>query len=283
MKHFLDTSVVRQYFFASRPYKKYFKEQFKKNPCYISKYVKMEFNRSYLSNIIDFYITLRIPSIESISDAISIWNEKFSSRELKSILHLINELLASSILDYSSVKDKDKALRNLESYIKRIALKIRKQFKDIGSNATRCTRAMIELSSSYSEDPSADIIEFRKKIGDTEKCQNECKIVDFVTRRFKAEIDSCIKCKKELRAPSKTENKGFVKIGDNLERIITAEEIKCTCTTCSGIGDAIITLELPDSMRLETLDYSFEHFCPILKKTFFRHPSHTAFFKTIAS
>lgn len=281
MKHFLDTSVARHIILGSTPYKKYLLAQFGDNPTYISKYVQMEFNRGYLCNIIDFYFTLHLSSVPTISDAMKIWSDKFSSRELKAVIQLAADLFNANRLDFISIKDKSTALRILESYIKRIALKFRKSFKDIGANTTRCARALIDLSSSDTNDAKKNIQDFQQKINSTSTCRNECNIGDFITRRFKFEIDKYIKNGENLLNPQKPENKGFISIIETLKKISEKGEGYCTCTACSKIGDAIIALELPTSMRLETLDYSFEHLCPPLNKSFKRHISQSAVIKSL--
>ncbi|MBR8838604.1 MAG: hypothetical protein DSM106950_32540 [Stigonema ocellatum SAG 48.90 = DSM 106950] len=87
-EHFLDTSVARSKLLATQTYKQYFELQFADQPLYISNYVQMEIRRSYLINLISFYFVLRLETINSISDAIALWSNRFKTSSLKAILQL---------------------------------------------------------------------------------------------------------------------------------------------------------------------------------------------------
>jgi hypothetical protein len=54
-EHFLDTSVARSIILATQLYQHYFKSQFNNKNLYISNYVRMEIQRSYLINIISLW------------------------------------------------------------------------------------------------------------------------------------------------------------------------------------------------------------------------------------
>ncbi len=64
--HFLDTSVARPLILSSNRYKKYFKKCFGSDALYISEYVQMEFMRSWISSVLDFYFLLDMPGVETI-------------------------------------------------------------------------------------------------------------------------------------------------------------------------------------------------------------------------
>lgn len=69
-KHFLDTTVLRPMLLGVEQYRKYFKTQFNNDHLYVSKYVQMEFKRSYICSILDFYFHLNNPRINTIGDAV---------------------------------------------------------------------------------------------------------------------------------------------------------------------------------------------------------------------
>jgi len=237
----------------------------------------MELKRSYLCSIIDFYYVLHLPSVPTIGDAIKIWSDRYSARDLKAVLHLVGELLANNRLDFSKISDKDSAVRVLESYIRRFALKVRKYFKEIGINTTRCARSIIDIPIVKANASVDDIRAFMEKINDTDKCREQCTIGAFIFERFIAQIEKFIRIGKKVSNPDRKENRGFAKIITQLQELLNRGEQYCTCTVCAVIGDAVIALELPSNMRLETLDYSFDHLCPIIGKSHFRHvPQSTA-------
>ena len=71
VKHFLDTSVLRPLISSSTRVKKYYENILEGN-LYYSSYVKMEFIRGFIIPSMNFYSTLKMPNITSISDALSV-------------------------------------------------------------------------------------------------------------------------------------------------------------------------------------------------------------------
>jgi hypothetical protein len=271
VKHFLDTSIARQLLAGSRPYKKYLYRQLNRESVYVSKYVQMELRRSYLCNIIDFYYVLHMPSVPTIGDAMKIWSDRFPVRELKAVLQLVGDLFTTNQLNISRVSDKNSGLRILESFIRRFALKVRKSFKEIGINMTRCARAAIDLPVVRSKMSVDDIRVFIERINDKAACRKQCSIDGFIFQRFREDMERFIRKGNGLSNPKSKENKGFTGIITELQEILHKGEEYCTCDTCAKIGDAVIVLEVPFYMRLETLDYAFEHLCPVVGKAFVRH------------
>lgn len=109
-KYFLDTSAVRPVLVGSKIYKQYFKNQFKDGQMYDSQYLQMEFRRSYIRNILNFYFLLDMPHIETVGEALKIWSNKYKSSELKAIHQFIGDLLNAKQL---GLDDKKKALREI--------------------------------------------------------------------------------------------------------------------------------------------------------------------------
>lgn len=66
-----------------------------------------------------------------------------------------------------------------------------------------------------------------------------------------------------------------MKIAEKLDAILR-EEVLPSCKQCEAIGDAVISLEVPQGMCLEHSDYSFDHLCEVIEKPHFRHPSEKA-------
>ena len=71
-KQFLDSSVLRLLFHGTREYKKYLSSQLAGGDTYISKFVQMEFRRSFLRSLMNFIETLDMPHIETIDDALKL-------------------------------------------------------------------------------------------------------------------------------------------------------------------------------------------------------------------
>jgi hypothetical protein len=270
--HFLDTSILRHKIHGSSKYKQYLSEQIGDKDVYVSKYVKMEFNRSFLCNLINFYFTLHMPCYKTVSDAVAVWSDRFKSSELKAIIQFIAIYLSTHNLDLNDIKEKNKSLRLIESYIKRIALTTQGHFKDIGTNSARCGLADIELGTSDEMTAYDDIQKFKENFDNKSKHGNECNVAKFLMVKFKSQVKKYIDSADKISSPSSSKNRGFVNIANSLKLIQDGKE-GCSCKVCEKIGDVIVALEMPPNMRMETVDYSFEHLCPLINKKVFRHPS----------
>jgi len=270
-KHYLDTSILRPLIIGTQNYKKYLNDQFGNEPCYISKFIQMEFSRSYLLNIIDFYFTIRLPTMLTIANAINYWSNKYKSSQLKAIIQLVaTEVLKWRSIDFHRPQDKSKGLRQLERVIKRIELKLRRQFKDTGIDSTRCARAAISIKES-SEDKAIDFRNFLEAFNNEEACRNKCRIDHFLLTRYLSEIKKFVKKAESL--PTNDNTKGFKKIAKYLTSLLEKGDKLCSCKMCSKVGDAVITLDAPSNMRLEHIDKAFDYLCPIIDQPHKRHPS----------
>ncbi|MDO8736787.1 MAG: hypothetical protein Q7K29_06860 [Thermoleophilia bacterium] len=277
-KHFLDTSVARSFLLGSNNYRKYFKEQFGSDRLYVSAYVLMEFKRSYLCQIINFYFLLDMPSVHTISDAIQAWSNRFKTSELKAVLQLVSQLFAMRTLDLNNIKHKEIALRAIGQYVKRLEIKTRRGFINIGKNEIQCARAKVTLKFQNQMDFTEDFRAFLYDINEIEVCRENCSVNDFILIRHKAPVESFIKHSEVLCSPKSNENNGFVNITEKLDSVLRGKAA-FSCKLCEAIGDAVIALEAPRDMRLEHTDYSFDHLCPVVGQPHYRHPSERAVIK----
>lgn len=140
-KHFLDTSVARHIILGSTPYRKYFEDYFGGDKLYVSKYVKMEFFRSFMCPVFDFYFTLDLPNIQTIDDALAVYSNNFKSSELKALIQFVGQIFRTRGFCFSSPLDKEKAVRSVGQVAVRQYYLFRNRFRDIGVNAARCQRA----------------------------------------------------------------------------------------------------------------------------------------------
>jgi len=269
-KHYLDTSIVRKRLLGPKIYQNYLDSQFGNDPCYISKFIQMEFKRSYLINIISFYFNTRLPTMETIDDALSYWSDKYRSSELKAIIQLVADVIKIRAIDFSNPQDKQKALRQLGRYIKRIELKLRRELKDIGKDSTRCERAAVPLKADP-EDIASGFKNFFVAFNDEESCRKRCHVDSFLLNRYLSEIEKYVK--KADGLPTDNSTKGFKRIAENLKKLLEKGGKLCSCRMCGNIGDAIIALDAPRNMVLEHIDRAFDYLCPIICQLHKRHPS----------
>jgi hypothetical protein len=274
-KNFLDTSIFRPYLQCSYTYKQYLKDYFGGNPLYITKYVKMEYYRGYLRSLLDFYFHLSMDSIKTFGDALFIWNHQFQSRKQKAIGEFVANLFNTHELNIKDLNDKPKALMILAAYIKRLSILLKRKFKDIGKDETKCSRATITLDGIGINDNIVErFYEFIQLFDDVIKCRTQCTIDKFFLTKYKSEANYYVEYLNKIDAPNREDNIGFVKIVSVLAKAMANN--KFSCHICKIIGDAVIALGAPRDMRLEHTDHSFDHLCNIINQPHFKHPHETA-------
>ena len=281
-KHFLDTSVLRPLLAGTKAYKKYFEEQFKNGRQYTSPYVLMEFKRSYIRNILNFYLVLDMPSIETAGDAINFWSNRFRSSELKAVLQLVGNIIDTYRLNVQEPRHKQKIMQVIAQYAKRLEIKSRRLFADIGKNETHCHRAKIPLKYTNKSDTTTVFKEFLEEFNDETTCRNKCRVDRFFMQRHKGTTESVIVYNEKLSNKNSKENIGFSKISSNIKEA-KEDNRKFSCRLCEAIGDAVIAMELPPGMRLEHTDHSFDHLCSVTGKPHKKHPSETSIIQNTAS
>lgn len=269
-KHYLDTSVFRSFLLGTSTYKKFLSTQIETNNCYLSQFILMELNRSYLCNVIDFYFNLKLSTIPTVNEGIKFCANKFKGSELKAVLQFIGSFLTTRHINLNSKADKSKALRHLAMYIRNFEAISRKKFKDFGQDRTYCARGGIRLRLRL-ESASNDLKEFIKDFNDTKSCRAQCRIDKFVLEQFKSDIEKYIADARLL--PSNNSTNGFKKISEELAEILGKGADACSCVACAKIGDAVIALNAPRVMRLEHTDNSFDYLCKSIAQPHQKHPS----------
>lgn len=268
-EHFLDTSVMRSLLLATQVYRQYLESQLRSEQLYISNYIQMEIKRSYLINIISFYFVLRLDAINTIGDAIALWSNKFKGSELKAILQVIPQVFSTRQLNFSSPKDKEKALSLLVIYIKRFELITRRKFPNC-NDYTACSRAFVPLTIDL-KNPVPDLKKFVLEFGDTKTCRSQCEIDHFLLVKYRSEVEQLVEIASQL--PRNTNTRGFLNIAKNLKEILVVGATACDCKRCEKIGDAVVALNTPRNLRLEHTDNSFDYLCPSIKQPHYKYPS----------
>lgn len=272
IKHFLDTSIIRLIFLGTKTYKDYLNTQFNNKKCYISNYIQMEFRRSYLYNIINFYFLLNFPDIKNINEALQVWSHDFSKSKLKALIQFISD----QKLDFNDIQDKQKAKYSICRYIKRLNIKLKRNFKNVGRDSCKCQRGKIDILVSL-KNMDEGLNNFIQEFDNIVECTNKCHIVDFIFTRFRTEIDEFINNVGDIKKDKNSE--GYEKLIENLRKIKNKDPSKLNCNACQRIGDVIIALDTPGEMRIEHTDYSFDYLCPVIKQPHNRHPSEVSYIK----
>jgi hypothetical protein len=185
-KHFLDTSVVRPLMTSPKKVKNYYTDKLK-GEKYICDYVKMEFFRGYIKSLIDFYFLLAMPQYNSFSDVLHVWSNKFQIREHKNI-----EIMIANLLEFKGCLDnKEKSLKVIADYIRRLIGKLNNKFKMIGNDNTYCAKGKTKfIFNPFSLDES--LRNFFDVIKDNEQYK-KCQINNFIYKKQKENIRRVLK------------------------------------------------------------------------------------------
>jgi hypothetical protein len=259
-KHFLDTSVIRPILTSPPKVKNYYIKKLKGDK-YICDYIKMEFFRGYIKSSIDFYFLLAMPQYSNFSEVLYVWSHKFQIREHKNI-----EIMIANLLEFNGYLDnKEKGLRKLADYIRRLIGKLNQSFKSIGNDSTYCKKGKLKLNFKP-HSIKESFLDFFNLIKDNEQYK-ACKIKEFIYNKQKDNIKILIEHGEKISGLGDKE--GFNKLTKNLNQL-NGKEI--TCSHCSKLGDAVISILSNNDMTLEHTDYSFNYLCKILNKKHNLHP-----------
>jgi hypothetical protein len=253
-----------------RAQQRYFDAEFDGDPCYRSRFVLMEFTRSYIRPIIGLCFDLCLPNIENTADTIIYWSNKFKRSELKAVPQMIGDILRTQTVDLTSAAGKEQSLRSLAAYIERVLMKMEFKFRDTGTDSARCARATTPLDVDLDQ-PCESLRRFVKAFDNVRALRGKCRIDDFVQRRYRGEVTRYLDKAGTLKSNRATT--GFLGIADNLRPILDGGRTAGSCKSCEAIGDAIIALDAPRGMRLEHSDLSFDLLCDLIGQPHKRHPS----------
>lgn len=275
MYHFLDTSILYSILLGTKPVKEYYKNEFAGKQKYVTKYVLMEFNRGITKDLINFYNLLNMEYIKSIDEAMDVWSERFSVRGHKNLIKFLTSLIKERKLDTDIISDKEKALIAIARFIKTLQIVLDSEF-ELVEDHTKCSRAKVNFVVDL-KDAEVQLKKINEKFDEVDYHRSKCIIHDFILKKFRSATFKYIDYK---NANKKTRNtKAFYEISEKLEEIKNKSGSNLTCFMCQKIGDAVISLNYPKKMRLETIDYSFELLCDIIQKKYKRHPSTSQLYK----
>lgn len=258
-RFYLETSVIRSYLIGHSAIKELLKQKLKNQIRITSNFVKMEFNRSLIQDLVEFYFVLSKST--TISDAIKYWNEDFHSRKIKNV--------GTSIIDvFTGVSDKDISLGllKLRNSIKILIIEFKFLVNRYDQNNSNCYLSNFNFNfKSFNTD-----IEVEKEFSNfliffKENCINKCNIVNLIN-------NSSDNFEKILKFNSKKVN--FKTQQENIIKVLKLKSNKkMSCNSCKIIGDTIIAFECPTYSILLTLDKIYEDLCPLLNLNFELIPS----------
>lgn len=270
---FLDTSVARARLLGISAYQEMFEKEFNGRTPNVSSYVVMEFRRSLINNLISFFFLLDMNHIQTLGEAFQVWHNKFQSQNLKAVIQIINVIFKLKGFDLDDQTNKAKGQRALADAIWKIELKFKSYFKLIQCDKTKCARGVVPLHFSSDLSEQRNLFKaFQESFCDTEACRNKCRIDAYFLKNNRISIDKIIRESQTLGRSNPA-----YKIGQHLQEVIDKNGENCTCKFCGYVGDSVIAIDMPQSMRLEHIDNSFDYLCEYLQKKHKKYSSEMAF------
>lgn len=216
---------------------------------YSSYFVLYEFKTGLLRSLIEFYFIVKI---DGPAKALAIWSDKFSIRDQKNIILLQSYLL--QVNDSISGSNTQDYLNKIEAIIFQLINNFDTDLVgmvgDFGSDEIVRTTILT----------SADYDSFIKSYKD-----RPCIPMDGFWLNHKEQLQALVNAKKEMSAST-----GLKKILAHLEKIDADIQNANKHHTNKAVGDSIIAIEMPNSMKLASFDHSFGALCPLLKKEYFQ-------------
>lgn len=278
-KNFLDTSVARPLLLGTQTFRAALSTRIGSGTRYISPFVEMEFNRSFLCSLIEFYFLLKLPTVRSVEDALTLASNEFKLSKLKATIQLAAKLFATRQIAIDSTAAKPKALYALAEVIIRIHSRFHQDFVNTGKDSTRCARAAIRFIARL-ENVEGGFRHFLDAFSNTADCRSRCSIDEFFVKRHVKHTTECVEMANALK--SSKETNGFKKIATNLESIMSSRGEDCSCRMCGNVGDAVIVLDADRGIPVHHIDQSFVQLCSLAKQPHIQHPSETSVVKTQA-
>ncbi len=255
--YYLDTSIIRSSLVGHSAIKRYLFDKYKHKVFITSKFVKCEFERKFVCDLIAFYFVLK--NQKSIEDACNWWGEEFGARKLKNFLSLCSKIFSRT------GSNKTKALFNLSEEIKAILVGFHCLIRRFENDNTKCYLARVEIDFETADTREKVEEEFYKFYNFFEKKNyvDRCEIIKLFG-------DKKVEIKKML--DKQTANQGFrrqkVVVGGLVD-----EGKEFSCNKCKVIADTVIVLECPNSAILLTQDNAFDELCPVFDKDLEKIPS----------
>ncbi len=283
IEYLLDSSVVRPMLLGTRAYQQYFATQFEDQPCYISPYIQMEMYRSYLRNVIEFYFTLRLSTIDGFSGALTFWSNRYQGSKHKAVQQLVAQLLRERF-STQSLDTKESALHAIEILIDEFTENLQSQFQQVSTDSTQCSRALVQFDATGKDeetrgDRSQAIAQFSAQFDDVSRCRSHCRIHDFLLNDHRTTLETYVQQAAEL--PKNVVSRGFLVMADTLKTVLEQGESACSCKCCERIGDVVIALDAPRHLQLEHTDQAFDYLCPPIAQPHRKHPSETKIIQKI--
>lgn len=246
-KFLLETSVQIEKF-KSPGLKNELQKLSSSSSLFSSYFILYEFKVGLIKSLIDFYSLVNIE--DSISDAFSIWSNKFATRELKNVIVMMS-LISRQFEDFE-LKDKVRCLNKIEATI----------FHLINNFETDITSLVGDFGSD--EIVKFEILDKSDYPGFMEKySERKCILLENFWEKHSEELKQLVSNRRIFNR-----NKTLRNMHKALEETFKDLKSSYKFRVNKILGDPVIAVDTPSSMTITTLDLSFEALCFILSKNY---------------
>jgi hypothetical protein len=263
---FLETSGVIYHRHGHSLMKKAVHEATQDGWVQVSRFIRMEYLRGVVLNLIDLYFLIK--ESDSVSDALIDWSQKVNQeRKLKIVMLTMHQWLVG----HDDWQDKDKSLGRLGDLIVRLVYEFDDVFQDIAKDHLSCELGRVSFPHrTFTESMLLTFYEQFKAI--------QTGIPNCLLCRFKSKYQTALPRRKvDLYSSTQREthakNKGYVEQAERLEAVLNSQATLPKCRFCERLGDTIIILQAPANAILITADRAFLAFGDILNREIRRLPS----------
>jgi hypothetical protein len=246
----MDTSAVMYVLHGHSLQQAAVREAVADGPVAVPVFVRMEYLRGILCNLIELYGLLK--EALTVTDALAEWPQKIhQERKLKTVLLTIGHWLPSD----GPRSGKEETLRRLGDWIFRAVAEFDETFGPPPPDPLACTLGRLTLPQADFEEDL--LFDFYARFRSIQRGTPDCRLCPFrqaQQRRLRLEGIDLTGVETRNRHASNT---GFLALPGRLDEA-TATRIRTpSCRWCERVGDALIAGQLPRRAVLVTADRAF--------------------------
>jgi predicted nucleic acid-binding protein len=256
---FLDTSAVIYYRHGHTLMQAAVREVIGDGVVHVSPFVRMEYLRGVILNLIDLYFLLA--ESPSVGDALIDWGQKVQQeRKLKIVLMTVHHWLVADE-DWQS---QERSLERLGELIVEFIEDFDEAFPSLPTDPLRCQLGRVALSPNPSEEEM--LRQFQHQFRAIQAGIPECRLCRFRQVQQRRLARQKIEVHSAAQRQMFADNLGYVRQAERLEEAATSPEQQPSCRWCERLGDAIIALHAPARAPLLTADRTFLPFGQLLNR-----------------
>jgi len=222
-------------------------------------FIRMEYLRGVILNLIEFYYLLK--ESDSVSDALIDWSQKVNQeRKLKIVLMTISKWLVG----HEDWQSREKSMRRLGDLIVRLVYEFDDTFKDLAKDRLKCRLGRVRFP--HCTFHEGMLLRFYERFKAIQNSIPPCELCNFKAKQERAMSRRGIDLYSQAQRQKFATFKGFVAQAERLEEAVATKDKVPKCRWCERLGDSIIILQAPAKAIVVTADRAFVAFGLILNR-----------------